>query len=58
MNMNNGKKTEKPVVAKPENVKIVLKLDDLREIVGGSTNGPSVLTEGVVPPPAATVMCP
>jgi hypothetical protein len=39
-------------------VKIVINLDDLRETVGGSSASSAVVSEGVVPPPAATIMCP
>lgn len=39
-------------------VKVVINLDDLREVVGGSSATSAVVSQGVVPPPAATIMCP
>jgi hypothetical protein len=47
MDKKNGKK-----------VKVVINLEDLREIVGGSSATSTVVSQGVVPPPAATIMCP
>jgi hypothetical protein len=39
-------------------VKVIINLDDLREVVGGSAGPSTVVSQGVVPPPAATIMCP
>jgi hypothetical protein len=51
-------KTKKTNETAKQNMKVVLRLDDLREIVGGANQGSAVLSEGVVPPPALTIMCP
>jgi hypothetical protein len=54
--MEKAKKSSESV--KQAAPKVVLRLDDLKEIVGGANQGSAVLSEGVVPPPAFTVMCP